>query len=214
MPQSKSELIHAYRERLRAHGPGSQAVQYADRESHFARFEILAGVDPAMRSVLDVGCGLGDFCHFLRARGSAARYHGVDIVPEFVEHTLAAFAEDDAATASLMDAETEALPDGHDYAVLSGVFNNAMEDNWGFMTRTLARMWSAAGLGIAFNAMSTYVDYRDPELFYVDPMQVFEFCKVHLGGHPVLRHDYVVRPGGFPFEFAVYVYKSPRDASV
>ena len=30
-----------------------------------------------------------------------------------------------------------------------------------------------------------------------------------LGGHPVLRHDYVTRPGGFPFEFTMYVYKQP-----
>ena len=213
MAQSKADIIKNYRDRLATYGPSSEAVQYADRESHFARFEVIAGVDPDMRSVLDVGCGLGDFCHFLRARGRGARYHGVDIVPEFVARAAEVFADDDAAGVSLLDAEVETLPGGYDYAVLSGVFNNAMEDNWGFMTRTLRRMWAAAGKGISFNAMSTYVDYRDPDLFYVDPMQVFAFCKAELGGHPVLRHDYSVRPGGFPFEFAVYVYKWPRDAT-
>jgi hypothetical protein len=89
-----------------------------------------------------------------------------------------------------------------------------MDDNWGFMTTTLRRMYAAARRGIAFNAMTSHVDYRDPELFYVDPMQVFAFCKAELGGHPVLRHDYVTRPGGFPYEFAIYVYKSPRAPQV
>jgi SAM-dependent methyltransferase len=213
MAQSKTDLIRAYRERLQTHGPGSEAVQYADRDSHYARFAVLADVDPDMTSVLDVGCGLGDFCHYLRARGNSARYHGVDIVPEFVDLANTSFAGDAAAQASVLDAETGELPTGHDYAVLSGVFNNTMKDNWGFMTRTLDRMWAAADRGIAFNAMSTYVDYRDPDLYYVDPMELFAYCKSKLGGHPVLRHDYTVRPGGFPFEFAMYVYKSPRDAS-
>lgn len=213
MPQTKAELLKAYQDRLRAHGPSSQAVQYADRASHFARFAVLAEVDPHMGSVLDVGCGLGDFCHYMRARGSAVRYHGVDIVPEFVALANEAFSDDPAAGASELDAETGTLPEGFDYAVLSGVFNNAMQDNWSFMQSTLHRMWAAAGKGIAFNAMSSYVDYRDDGLYYVDPMQVFAFCKTELGGNPVLRHDYTVREGGFPFEFAVYVYKTPRTVT-
>lgn len=209
---NKDDLVKAYQDRLAAHGPGSQAVQYADRASHFARFDILADIDPDMASVLDVGCGLADFCHYLRARGRDATYHGVDLVPEFVAHASAALAGDPKASVSLGDAEGE-LPGGYDYAVLSGVFNNAMEDNWSFMTTTLRRMFDAAGRGIAFNAMSSHVDYRDPDLYYVDPMQVFAFCKSELDGHPVLRHDYVTRPGGFPFEFAMYVYKEPRLAA-
>lgn len=209
----KADLVASYQKRLAEHGPGSAAVQYTDRASHFARFEVLADIDPDMRSVLDVGCGLADFCHYLRARGSSARYHGIDIVPEFVELAQRALADDLAASVSLADAEDDTLPQGFDYAVLSGVFNNRMDDNWGFMTRTLRQMWDAADIGIAFNAMSSHVDYRDDGLFYVDPMEVFAFCKQELGGHPVLRHDYVTRPGGYPFEFAMFVRKMPRIPS-
>lgn len=210
---SKADLIASYQKRLAEHGPGSEAVQYSDRASHFARFEVLIDIDPNMTSVLDVGCGLADFYHFLRARGSAACYHGIDIVPDFVDLAHIALADDATASVSLADAEDDALPSGFDYAVLSGVFNNRMDDNWGFMARTLRQMWAAADKGIAFNAMSSHVGYRDEGLFYVDPMQVFAFCKDDLGGHPVLRHDYVTRPGGFPFEFAMYVRKAPRVPS-
>jgi SAM-dependent methyltransferase len=210
---NRTDLVKAYQDRLATYGPGPQAVQYADHASHIARFEILAAIDPGMESVLDVGCGLGDFCHYLRARGSTADYLGIDLVPEFVAHAQTAFADDPLSSVMLGDATAE-LPRGRDYAILSGVFNNLMDDNWGFMTTTLRRMYAAARRGIAFNAMTSHVDYRDPELFYVDPMQVFAFCKAELGGHPVLRHDYVTRPGGFPYEFAIYVYKSPRAPQV
>lgn len=210
IPATKAALIAGYQDRLKQHGPESRAVQYADRESHFARFAILAGVDSAMESVLDVGCGLGDFCHYLRNHGRNARYMGVDIVPEFVNYARAAFAGDPLAHFLHLDAEADILPGPQDYAVLSGVFNNLMTDNLSFMQTTLRKMFAVARKGIAFNAMSTWVQYRDPILWYVDPLEVFAFCKHELGGHPVLRHDYVTRPGGYPYEFAMYVYKEPH----
>lgn len=206
---NKSELIRAYQDRLKQHGPSAEAVQYTDQTSQFARFSILAEIDPHLTSVLDVGCGLADFWMFLRRRGNMVRYCGVEIVPEFVEIANKAMEDDPNAQAHLMDAEAADLPGGYDYAVLSGVFNNCMDDNWSFMTSTLRRMWSAAEKGVAFNAMSTHVDYRDPSLWYVDPADVLAFCKTELGGHPILRHDYITRPGGFPFEFAVYVRRDP-----
>ncbi len=37
---------------------------------------------------------------------------------------------------------------------------------------------------------------------------------VTAGGHPVLRHDYMLRGGGFPFEFARHLYREPQFAGV
>lgn len=207
---TKAELIRLYQDTLFKNGPSSQAVQYADEASHHARFDILSQIDTNMTSILDVGCGLAEYCHYLRAKGNPAVYKGIDIVPEFVDLANLALTNDPNAEVCLTDAETGDLPQGYDYAILSGVFNNKMSDNWSFMSNTLVKMFSAANKGIAFNAMSSDVDYRDPALFYVDPIRVYEFCKKRLGGHPVLRHDYVLKENGFPFEFAMYVYKEPQ----
>jgi hypothetical protein len=207
---SKTDLIALYRGHLAQYGPGPRAVQLADAATQQARFAVLLDVDPNMSSVLDFGSGMADFYHFLRAKGSKARYLGLDVVPEFVALGQSATAQDSNADVMLSDIEEDTLPEGYDYGVLSGVFNNVMEDNWGFMTTTLRRMFAVCNKGIAFNAMSHHVDYQDEGLFYTDPLQVLDFCKSTLGGHPILRHDYTVRPGGFPFEYAVYVYKSPR----
>lgn len=201
-------LIAHYRALLEKHGPGAQAVQWADAETQSARFAVLTGIVPDLGRVLDVGCGLGHLQAFLKARGHTGAYHGVDIVPEFIAHAQIAMAEDPKSKAELIAPDATLPP--CDYALLSGVFNNRMDDNWGFMTSTLRRMWAAAEKGIAFNAMTSHVDYHDDGLFYVDPMEVVAFCKRELGGHPVLRHDYTLRPEGFPFEFAVYLYKAPR----
>lgn len=203
------ELIRHYQDLLKKHGPGPHAVQYADEPTQQKRFEILMQIADPLTSVIDVGCGLAHLAHFLYGQGFTGRYLGVDVVPEFVEIAAASLAHHPDADVVLSDGRNE-LPRGCDYALLSGVFNNLMDDNWGFMTQTLRRMWAAADKGIAFNAMSTYVDYQDDGLFYVDPMRVLDFCKRELGGHPLLRHDYAMQEGGFPFEFAMYVYKEPR----
>ncbi len=202
-------LVHHYRQLLARHGDDARAVQYADAETQQARFAVLAAVGDPLTSVLDVGCGLAHLCDWLRAQGWRGRYLGVDQVPEFVERANARLADDPLAEVRLGTA-TGPLPDGCDFVLLSGVFNNAMADNEGFMRATLRAMWAAAAKGIAFNAMSTHVDWRDPELWYADPAEVLAFCKAGLGGHPVLIHDYVTRPGGFPYEFAVHLRKAPR----
>lgn len=208
----ENPLIRHYQERLARHGPSPQAVQYADTATQYARFAVLYEVDPEMHSVLDYGCGLADFCHFLRQQGNQARYRGLEQVPEFVELSNSALATDPLAEVHLADIVNDAPPQGYEYAVLSGVFNNRMDDNWGFMTAVLERMFAACTKGIAFNAMTTFVDYEDDGLYYADPFEVLRFCKLELGGHPVLRHDYALRSGGFPFEYAIYLYKEPRCA--
>ncbi|MBM64678.1 MAG: SAM-dependent methyltransferase [Myxococcales bacterium] len=195
-----------YKELFEAHGNSAKAVQWGDQESQYNRFEVLAQVAPKLGSVVDVGCGLGHLYTYLRAREPDLRYTGLDFVPEFIQSARAQFAETPAQF-QVFDLFNDTMPTGSDYLLLSGVFNNLMEDNWGFMTHALRTMFGAAERGVAFNAMSTYVDYHDPELYYVDPCAVFDFCKRNLSKKVTLRHDYALREGGFPFEFVVYCYK-------
>ena len=152
-----SDLVKHYQSLLKKHGPGPQAVQYTDLATQNARFEILTQIDPHLSSVIDVGCGLGDFWSFLRSKGDQSRYLGLDIVPEFIEHANSRFT--DGSKAQLINS-ADVLPTGYNYAILSGVFNNKTEDNWNFMTKTLRSMYLASDKGIAFNAMSKFVDQK------------------------------------------------------
>ncbi|MDC3017574.1 class I SAM-dependent methyltransferase [Paracoccaceae bacterium] len=203
-----NDIKSHYQELFRQHGASPMAVQYSDTKSQWARFKILTDIDPNIKSVLDVGCGLCHLWDYLRSTGNACNYLGVDNVPEFVDYSNNKMS--DNSKSLLLDDLTK-LPSGYDYVLVSGMFNNKMDDNWSFMKDTLQSMYRAANKGIAFNAMSTYVDYQDAGLFYVDPILVWRFCKTELKGNPVLRHDYSLSEGGFPFEFACYVYKEPAS---
>lgn len=96
-----------------------------------------------------------------------------------------------------------------DFVIINGVFNNKVpgNDGFGYMCDILCRLMPIVRKGIAFNAMSTYVDFLDEELVYFDPGRVFNFCKENLSNLVSLRHDYQVKPDVLPYEFCTYVYK-------
>lgn len=77
----------------------------------------------------------------------------------------------------------------------------------GFLEATITRMFEPAHNGIAFTALSTYVDYQVVDLSYADSREVFDFCKVNLSRRVVLCHEDVTRADTIPFEFTMYVYR-------
>ncbi len=83
------------------------------------------------------------------------------------------------------------------------MFNNKISDNEKFIRTTLLKLIKFAKKGLAFNLISNYVNYRDKELYYASPEEIFSFCK-KLSRYVVLRHDYM------PFDFTIYIYKK-RD---
>jgi len=76
-----------------------------------------------------------------------------------------------------------------------------------FLTSSVEKMFSAARKAVAFNALSTYVDYEDEGLYYCDPLRLFDHLKRHVAKKATLRHDYLVKPNSIPFEFSVYLFK-------
>src|SRR5579864_4289295 len=86
-PYPSVEVARIYAGRLATFGPGPLAQGWYGARTQERRFSVLAEVsDLREGSVLDVGCGLGDFYSFLHARGGAGDYIGVDLTPEMVEN--------------------------------------------------------------------------------------------------------------------------------
>ncbi|WP_228151680.1 class I SAM-dependent methyltransferase [Pseudazoarcus pumilus] len=189
------------------HGDSAQAVQYSDTVSQHKRFKVLSEVAPDLGSVVDLGCGLGHFLDHLRANGFAGPYLGLDFVQEFVNSANAKHASDPLTEFKQCDLIADAYPEGYDTFVVCGVFNNKMDNNAEFMRCVLEKAFAATRKQVAFNAMSTYVDFEDPDLYYTNPCEIFDFCKRNLTRKVTLRHEYLVREDRPPFEYAVYLYK-------
>ncbi|MEI6162606.1 MAG: class I SAM-dependent methyltransferase, partial [Roseococcus sp.] len=85
-----------YAQRLAEHGPGPRGVDWNGEESQRLRHaQFLRLVEAAPdASILDLGCGYGDFLAFLRGRGHAGPYVGWDVAPEMIAAARALHGED------------------------------------------------------------------------------------------------------------------------
>jgi hypothetical protein len=81
-----------------------------------------------------------------------------------------------------------------DYSFACGIFNvrlEAREDDWrAHIEATLDNVNAFSLRGFAFNLLTTYVDYREPHLYYGDPSYFFDFCKRRYSRNVSLLHDY------------------------
>lgn len=193
-----------YRQLLASSGDTAAAAQYSSRESQEARFLHLARIGTLEgMSVLDFGCGTGHLATWLAARGTSVRYAGVDVVDELLAAARAKHPRH--RFGPLEDFAGERF----DYVLISGVFNNRRRGNRLFWQDSVRQLFARCDRGLAFNMMSTYVDYRDPELFYERPETAFAYVKRHLTPFVRLVHDYEVKPGVVPFEFCIHALRSP-----
>lgn len=198
------KLTEHYKELLNQFGDSAESAQYSSRESQERRFEILSQIaDLNGSNIIDFGCGTGHLATYLKAKGTVFNYTGVDVVEEFFD--IARKKNPDSRFGLLGDFEREKF----DYVFISGVFNNKRAGNRRFYEESIRKLFGMCTKGIAFNLMSTYVDYQDEGLFYESPERVFRFIKNELTPFVTLRHDYEVKPGVVPFEFAVYAYRVP-----
>ncbi len=205
-----SESLDAIREhyaaKAREHGDAPAAVQWADRETQERRMEVLAGIgDLATAKILDFGCGTGHLLTWLETHiDFRGEYVGYDLVPEMVALGAAKCPHARFEVVDVLAAAS--APEEFDYVLVNGTFNNQVDDSWALLTDLLRALAPLARVGLAFNLLSSYVDFRGEGLAYFAPERVFAFCKQEIARYVVLRHDYEVRPATGPFEFTVYAY--------
>jgi hypothetical protein len=72
-------------------------------------------------------------------------------------------------------------------------------------------LFARCNSGLAFNLMSTHVDFRADNLFYEDPARAFDFVKREVSPFVTLCHDYLPKENSVPFEFAIFAYRSPSE---
>jgi SAM-dependent methyltransferase len=183
-----------YSGKLAEHGPTPRGVDWKDAESQHLRhrqFLRLLGDDPDA-SVLDVGCGYGDFLPFLRAAGHRGRYIGCDVAAPMVEAARTLHGEGPDRTFVVGGAPEDAAT----YAVGSGILNvmrGSTPEAWAVYVRdSIDTLHNAGRRGFGFNMLSLVSDpeRRRPDLFYGDPARILADCIARYGRHVALLQDY------------------------
>jgi SAM-dependent methyltransferase len=188
-PYGKRELLAFYDRHLRDHGDHPQAVRWTP-EGQRRRYEAFLGVigDPAGKTLLDFGCGKGDFFGFLRERGVDCGYCGID-----VNRNLVALARRKYPGAEFLDLDLEEEPFGRrfDLVVACGVFNLRIGGIGESVPGALRLLFGLCREALHANFLTARTAQRDVELHYVDPPELLRFALEELSPRVVLRHGLV-----------------------
>lgn len=200
--EDKKMIVERYQARLKTYGKSIKTLASGDRRKQKIRFDVLFELgDMNHSSILDVGCGFGDFCAYLKKRGvKGFEYTGYDIVPEFIELASRMYPD---ANFKVRDIQKDPPKRKFDYIISSQTFNNKLvnEDNEDVIKEIISICYNLCRVGTAIDMLTDYVDFKEDHLYYYNPEKIFRFCK-SLTKRVTLRHDYPL------YEFTVYLYKN------
>ena len=191
-----SKVAALYTAGLSEHGATARAIGWRDDETRILRYRYLANVlggDRGPMSVIDWGCGYGGlFTYLVNDVGAdVSRYDGYDLSAEMLTAAAGALPAD---RTRLIQSDAITAGSEVDYSFVSGTFNvryDASDEQWlAYVQATLADLWQHSRKGLAFNLLSTYVDWREPHLYYGDPGAFFDFCKRTMSRRVSLFHEY------------------------
>ena len=204
-------MVKSYRDSYLIHGdsPASLLTPKGRQDLRFGNCEPYLPKDTF--NILDFGCGLGHLLDFIGERRQNFSYHGVDLVPEFIEHCSRR--SDQRAHFDLVSPDW--LPTEHyDVVFISGVFNIKRDEDAELSRRlaldTIKSLFGHARHALICDFLTSMVDFEYPDALHFDPSQVAKYTMEELSRRFVIHHEYL------PYEFAIValsnsVIKKPQS---
>jgi SAM-dependent methyltransferase len=190
------------------HGNTPQGVDWGPvAEDHLLRADRMLelttrGSTPNARiSILDVGCGYGMLLDEINRRQLAVDYHGIDLSDAMIaaarqRHPDAGWTAGDILTADLPV---------FDYVICNGLLTPKLDIPMramdAFAKSVVRRMFDLCRIGVAFNMMTTHVNFMAPHLFYRNPVEWLAWCMTELSPRVRLDHAYPL------FDFTIHLYR-------
>jgi SAM-dependent methyltransferase len=154
-------------------------------------------------SILDIGCGFGDFATYLKSKDAweSIHYLGIDLIDDFVQVATKSHDQDNFRFISGEFIETN-FSDKFDYVISSGVFNlnNDFEDNYKLLENFIAKMLSHCNKSVSIDFLSDQVEFKHSHNFHWEPSRVLKMA-YKFSKNISLSNDY------FPFEFTIRINK-------
>jgi 2-polyprenyl-3-methyl-5-hydroxy-6-metoxy-1,4-benzoquinol methylase len=213
-----TQLLKDYHHKVfSVHGATAKGVDWNDEYEVLLRYDKMLKVvemdfydGPERPTLLDVGCGWGGMEKRALDLVLPIDITGVDVVEEMILHAKGEFPvfTFKAADVFAME-ETEAYDFVVCNAILTQKHDVSIPEMERFSKRLISKMFSLCRYGIAFNMMSTRVNYTVGNLFYQNPLELFTWLLNEVSPRVILDHGYssLASGRGKYYDFTAYVYK-------
>lgn len=207
----KDEIIEKakeiYDDSYNKYGNCSKAVLWGDVQTQYLRFKEIINFIPLEKdsSILDVGCGIADFYKFLNFNGFTGKYTGYDINENLLEQGRKNYPQIDLKNINILDDKSL---ENFDYVIVSGLFNSNYGQDFIWIKNMIKALFELGNKKIIFNAISSYVNFKDKETYYINPLEILDFIIKELTPNVTLVH------GKLPFNFTVCIDKNDSWKSI
>ena len=173
--EQRKRIVDRHRDSLTRYGCHPKALYWSSREIQEIRFRVLAeiGIESG-DSVLDVGCGFGDFKDWITGQGRDICYTGVDLSPDLIR--VAREKHPDTALFCGELSDFDFAFGSFDWVVLSGALNEQLYDEGAYAHGMIASMFALCREGLAFNLLDArYLRAHDLQSF--EPEEISIYCR-------------------------------------
>jgi 2-polyprenyl-3-methyl-5-hydroxy-6-metoxy-1,4-benzoquinol methylase len=185
-PLGKKELLDFYSRHLKDFGDTPQGVRWTP-DGQLRRYETLLRIsgDSSGKTVLDFGCGKGDFYGFMKEKGFSFHYCGIDINKDLIELAMRKYPE---AEFIAMDIDETEFNRDFDVIFVCGVFNLRIAGIEESMKHILKKLFRLCAEALHVNLLTSHVPNKSIELFYVKPEELLTFVIAELSRSVTLLH--------------------------
>ena len=196
--------IKAYQENFIKYKDTPEGTFQNNTETQYLRFSrLITQFDFKEKvSIHDVGCGICDMYEFFKEiKLKNFEYSGTEIVPEMVALANEKYSKIKVLNQDILKIDNQE----YDYLVLSGVFNlpgDVKREDWkAFCFKMIDKMYELCNKGISFNFLTSNNTFSAPELFYLNPTEIFDYC--------LKKHSrFVFLDNSYPlYEFTITIIK-------
>jgi SAM-dependent methyltransferase len=207
-------LVQYYETLLERFGDSHLSVAWPVEADAIVRHHVMLSVvrepltGPGPLRLLDFGCGAGHLLDTISSSDHAeVEYIGLDISRRFIELCRSKYPDRRFFCVNPFDVDAMAAVPACDYVVMNGVLTvrdeMTYDEMWDFARGLVEVAYGKAKTGLAFNVMSTHVDWERDDLFHVPFDEMARFVRSRLSRHYRFRADYGLH------EYTCFVYREP-----
>lgn len=207
-----ASMISRYTKRYSQMGYNVHTLGWGNREQQSYRFAQTYAADINGKSVLDIGCGFGDYYKAAKENGiTIPQFTGWDINPALIDEANKLFANNPRAHFKVVDLTEDHTVQENvaDVGIMLGLLNlnlSGTYDNIAYSKLMIRNAWKAVKCTLVVDFLSTHrtPDYpMEDFIFYHNPAEMLQFA-LELSPNVVIKHDYLPIPQR---EFMIFINK-------
>ncbi|MCX7988192.1 MAG: class I SAM-dependent methyltransferase [Thermodesulfovibrio sp.] len=171
---AKEYVIDFFTKRLIHFKNSPESVGWTRAGQRLRYEEVLKLIEPSCKSLLDFGCGKGDFLGFLKEKKINCQYTGIDINPSLIELANKIYPEADFY---VKDIEKESLERDFDYTISIGVFNLSVQGVKTSMQRCLEILFNHTKERVIFTCLNQKTKLKDIFVTYFTTDELDKIAK-------------------------------------